>query len=107
MQYPIELNVSYQEKQSRLTTLFRIFMIIPQIIVLYFIMIAAGIIRVISWFAIVFTGRNPKALFDFNVWSFRWMTNVMGYAYLLTDKYPPYTGAPTTMSPEPPKPAAQ
>jgi hypothetical protein len=92
MQYPVELNVEYPDRLSRLTTFFRGFTVIPHLIVLYFIQIAAGVVLFISWWAILFTGRFPKGLFDFTVWSFRWSTRVNGYAYLLTDKYPPFTG---------------
>jgi hypothetical protein len=108
MQYPIEVNAQYIEKQSRLTTFFRIFMLIPQMIVLYFIEIAAAVIQFITWWAILFTGRNPKGLWDFNVWCFLWMTRVNAYASLITDKYPPFSGAvevnnPPAAAPNPPQ----
>ena len=93
MDYPVTLKVEYSERLSRLTTFFRIFMIIPQCIVLYFISIAGVIIIFISWWAILFTGRYPRGLFDFVVWWFRWATRFDGYYYLLTDKYPPFSGS--------------
>lgn len=93
MAYPINLKVEYPEKLSRLTTFFRCFMIIPHMIVLYFIQIAAGIILIISWFAILFTGKFPRSLFDFITYYFRWSTRVNGYSSLLTDKYPPFSGS--------------
>ena len=65
-------------------------LIIPQMVVLYFVGIAAGVIIFISWWAILFTGRYPKGLFDFVSGYFRWVTRVNGYYYLLTDKYPPF-----------------
>ncbi len=92
MAYPINLKVEYPEKLSRLTTFFRCFMLIPQMIVLYFVQIAAGVILIISWFAILFTGKFPRSLFDFITYYFRWSTRVNGYTYLLTDKYPPFSG---------------
>jgi len=92
MTYPVSLKVEYPEKLSRLTTFFRCFMIIPHAIILYFLNIAAGIIWIISWFAILFTGRYPSSLFDFMTYYFRWSTRVNGYSYLLTDKYPPFSG---------------
>ena len=92
MGYPINLKVEYPEKLSRLTTFFRCFMIIPHMIVLYFLQIAAGIILIISWFAILFTGKFPRSLFDFTTYCFRWSTRVNGYSSLLTDKYPPFSG---------------
>jgi hypothetical protein len=96
MQYPVELNVQYPEKLSRLTTFFRIFMIIPHAIVLYFIAIAFGVVQFISWWAILFTGRFPRSLFDFSLWCTRWMNRVNIYTYLMTDKYPPFSGEPST-----------
>jgi hypothetical protein len=93
MDYPVTLKVEFPERLSRLTTFFRLFMLIPQIVVLYFINIAGDIIVFISWWAILFTGRYPKGLFDFVVWWFRWSTRFAGYAYLLTDKYPPFSGS--------------
>ena len=92
MTYPISVKVEYPDKLSRLTTFFRGIMLIPQLIVLYFLGIAAGIILVISWFAILFTARFPRSLYDFEVMVFRWSTRVNGYANLFTDKYPPFSG---------------
>jgi hypothetical protein len=92
MTYPISLKVDYPEKLSRLTTFFRIFLLIPHAIVLYFLGIVSGVILFISWWAILFTGRYPKGLFEFVTYCFRWSTRYTGYAYLLTDKYPPFTG---------------
>jgi hypothetical protein len=92
MTYPINLKVEYPEKLSRLTTFFRCIMIIPHVIILYFLQIAAGIILIISWFAILFIGKYPRSLFDFITYWFRWSTRVNGYTYLLTDKYPPFSG---------------
>jgi hypothetical protein len=93
MDYPVTLKVKFPKRLSRLTTFFRIFMLIPQVIVLYFINIAGDIIVFISWWAILFTAKYPRGLFDFVVWWFRWGTRFAGYAYLLTDKYPPFNGS--------------
>ena len=93
MPYPISLKVDYPDKLSRLTTFFRAIMVIPQSIVLGFIQVAAAIILVIAWFAIIFTGKYPRSLFDFIVYYFRWSTRVSGYNLLLTDKYPPFSGS--------------
>lgn len=97
MQYPVELNVQYPEKMSRLTTFFRIFMVIPHLVILYFITIAWGVIQFIAWWAILFTGRFPRSMFDFSLWCFRWTTRVNAYSYLFTDIYPPFSGEATKM----------
>ena len=65
---------------------------IPHYIVLWFLTIAAFVAVVIAWFAIAFTGRYPRALFDFVVGVHRWSLRVAAYAYLLTtDRYPPFS----------------
>ena len=91
MEYPITINFDYQEKLSRLTTFFRAIMVIPQSIVVYFIGIAAIVVAFIAWWAILFTGRYPKWAFDFVAGYVRWYTRVVGYYFLLTDKYPPFS----------------
>ena len=88
--YPITVGVAYTEKLSRLTTFFRMFMVIPQTIVLSFINLAAGVVLFISWWVILFTGKYPRGLFDFIAGTLRWATRVNGYTYFLTDKYPPF-----------------
>ncbi len=93
MDYPITLKVEFPQKLSRLTTFFRVLMVIPQSIVIYFLGIVAGIVLIISWFGILFTGKYPKSLFDYMTYYFRWTTRVNGYMYLLTDKYPPFSGS--------------
>ncbi len=90
-EYPITVGMAYPEKLSRLSTFFRIILVIPQLVVLYFVQIVAGILLFVSWFAILFTGKYPKGLFDFVSGYLRWSTRVSGYPSLLTDKYPPFS----------------
>ena len=91
MEYPITIKIDYPEKLSRLTTFFRIFMVIPQLIVMYFIGIAAYVVAFIAWWAILFTGKYPRWAFDFVTGYFRWYFRVSGYYCFLTDKYPPFS----------------
>ena len=64
---------------------------IPHYIVLAFLAIAAAGCVIIAWFAILFTGRYPRPLFDFVLRVFRWWLRVTAYAFLLTtDRYPPF-----------------
>ena len=64
---------------------------IPHYIVLFFIGIAAFVTVVIAWFAILFTGRYPRSLFDFVLGVLRWGNRVVAYAFVLvTDRYPPF-----------------
>jgi Domain of unknown function (DUF4389) len=71
------------------------FLAIPHFIVLFFLFIAVVVTVIISWFAILFTGRYPRGLFDFAEGVFRWATRVIGYAGLMvTDVYPPFRLSP-------------
>ena len=91
MDYPITVNINYTQKLSRLTTFFRAIMVIPHLIVLWALGIAAGVITFITWWAILFTGMYPQWAFDFIAGYVRWYTRVSGYYLLLTDKYPPFS----------------
>ena len=65
---------------------------IPHYIVLFFLAIPAVVAAIIAWFAILFTGRYPRGLFDFVVGVIRWGNRVTGYALVLvTDEYPPFS----------------
>src|ERR671934_69732 len=64
---------------------------IPHYVVLVFLWLAALVSVIVAWFAILFTGRYPRGLFDFVVGVFRWTNRVIAYAFLLvTDEYPPF-----------------
>jgi hypothetical protein len=64
---------------------------IPHYILLVFLWIAAIVAVVIAWFAILFTGRYPRGLFDFVLGVLRWTNRVIAYAFaLVTDRYPPF-----------------
>jgi dolichyl-phosphate-mannose--protein O-mannosyl transferase len=68
---------------------------IPHLILLFFLSIAAFIAVVIAWFAILFTGRYPRGLFDFVLGVGRWGNRVIAYAFILvTDQYPPFRLSP-------------
>ena len=89
--YPITVGVAYPDRLSRLSTFFRLILVIPQYIVLYFLNIVAFVLMFFAWWAILFTGKYPKGLFDFVAGYVRWNTRVTGYFSLLTDKYPPFS----------------
>jgi hypothetical protein len=88
--YPVTFESDYVEKRSRLTTFFRFILVIPHAIVLYLWTIAAYIVVILAWFAIVFTGRWPRGMYDFVASYWRYSTAVLGYFFLLTDDYPPF-----------------
>lgn len=77
---------------NRWLPLVKWFLAIPHYIVLACLLIAAIVCVVIAWFAILFTGRYPKGLFDFVVGVSRWGLRVAAYAFLLTtDQYPVFS----------------
>jgi uncharacterized protein DUF4389 len=76
---------------NRWLPLVKWFLALPHYIVLFFLAIATLLCVIIAWFAILFTGRYPRTLFDFVVGVFRWWLRVAAYAFLLaTDRYPPF-----------------
>jgi hypothetical protein len=76
---------------NRWLPLVKWFLAIPHYIVLFFLQIGAVVAVVIAWFAILFTGRYPRALFDFVEGVIRWHNRVVAYAFVLvTDAYPPF-----------------
>jgi hypothetical protein len=91
-QTPDEVLVAFAgpAPQRRGTVLVRVFMAIPHLIVLYALNIAAEVVAVICWFALLFTGRRPESLADFLAGWLRWSARVYGYLWLLTDRYPPF-----------------
>jgi Domain of unknown function (DUF4389) len=94
----VHLDIDYPEvprELNRWLPLVKWFLAIPHYVVLFFLYIAAFFVVVIAWFAILFTGRYPRGMFDFLVGVGRWQNRVTGYAFLLvTDRYPPFGFAP-------------
>ena len=80
---------------NRWLPLVKWFLAIPHYIVLIFLGIAAIVCVIIAWFAILFTGRYPRGLFDFVEGVMRWTNRVTAYAFaLVTDQYPPFRLSP-------------
>jgi hypothetical protein len=91
--YPVSYEAdAVLEGRNRLTSFFRYFVDIPWVIVAFLYSIGANIAAFIAWFAIVFTGRYPEGLYNFNAGFLRMSTRVNGFSYLLTDDYPPFGG---------------
>ncbi|MDT3441093.1 MULTISPECIES: DUF4389 domain-containing protein [unclassified Pseudofrankia] len=93
--YPVRIDAAPgpDSELSRWLWLVKWVLAIPHAIVLFFLWIAALVLSIGAFFAILFTGRYPRAVFSFNVGVLRWSWRVNYYSYgaLATDRYPPFT----------------
>jgi hypothetical protein len=91
----VHLDLDYPDAErdlNRWLPLVKWVLVIPHLILLVLLSVAAFVAVVIAWFTILITGRYPRGLFDFVVGVARWWLRVQAYAFLLvTDRYPPFS----------------
>ena len=92
----LEINVTYNESPDRLWVLIRFMftaiLLFPHIFVWTFRNLVSGFLSFYAFWVVLFTGKYPKSLFDFNVGTLRWVMRIMGYQLYLFDDYPPFSG---------------
>jgi hypothetical protein len=97
-QQSVRLDFGYPDAKlglNRWLPLVKWLLAIPHYIVLFFLYIGAIVVVIVAWFAILFTGRYPRAIFDYVEGVIRWHNRVVGYALILvTDQYPPFRLSP-------------
>ena len=88
--FPVQFEVGEPEERNRVTVFFRALMMIPHAIVLYLYGAAAGVVVVVHWIVMVFTGKRNRSMFDFVNGYLTYNTRASAYGALLHDQFPAF-----------------
>lgn len=89
--FPLRYEVEYPEQLNRWLPLVKWLLAIPHLLIVYALLAVASVIYIVAFFAVLFTEKYPRELFDFVVNIYRWQANVFAYAGLKRDEYPPFS----------------
>jgi hypothetical protein len=89
--YPVHLELAYPAELSRWLIFIKWLLVIPNLLVYFFVGLALLLALFIAWWVILITGRMPRGLFDFITGVNRWGHRLNAYTWLMTDKYPPFS----------------
>ena len=90
-QYPVTFSVDYPSEMNRWLPLVKWLLALPHYLVLVALGIAALVVWIAAWFAILFTGQFPRGMFDFIIGTLRWNARVTAYVFFMRDEYPPFS----------------
>ncbi len=99
MDYPAQLEVQTPEKIANWRPLVHWILVIPHYLISYVLMIVAEVVAIISWFAILFTGKLPEGLANVTCLALRYQTRTFAYGGFLHEEYPPFDFSTTPADP--------
>jgi hypothetical protein len=95
--YPVRLEADYPPDSSRLLALtailfgIKVLLLVPHLIVVWFVSLAAALVAFVGFFVVLITGRYPRGMWEFVLGSLRWQIRINAWQLGLTDRYPPFT----------------
>jgi hypothetical protein len=95
--YPVRLEADYPAHPSRLLALcgillpLKAFLLLPHLIIVYFVNLAAAIVVFVAFWVVLFTGRYPRGMYEFTLGALRWQTRMTAWMWGLVDRYPPFS----------------
>lgn len=97
--YPVQLDIEAPLEVARWRPLVHWLLAVPHMVVLYLLQAVLGILALISWFAVLFTGNIPRSVFDFMATIFRYQWRTYSYLGFMRESYPPFDFEPTSDDP--------